>query len=410
MDLLEEEARNQVSRARIEAELSEREAQVFEAEFLKSVERFQEHQKGLLAAAKAEEALAEQTELMNGYLTQFNEAEMMGEAPVVLIEEIAPACEPVPLRTDRTVRWDVLMGVLVSAVFGIGLVLLADGLDFSMEVADRIERELKVSVLGAIPHHLFSKRRESRGQYVESYRLLRTHLSFALAPTSGKILLVTSSGPREGKSTTAANMAIIWAQSGKRVLLVDCDLMRPTSHKIFGCPREPGLAEHLSGTGPEFPVLCETGYDGVQILPAGRHPAGSSSILLENPRMVPLLAHLREAFDVILLDCTPVLGFSHVLVMATHADGILFLVEAGRYTLRQGREALTLLKRSGTPILGVCLNKIDLDRPGRVYHGYYRYYSHYRYYSSYAGSGTDSESTGLIEIKEAHRDRRQGSS
>jgi len=395
-EMLEEEGDRVVKRAFLEAQLSAREAEVFEGQFLEAVQLFEQLNEGRFRLDMLRGILSTQSEALQTYHERFMEAEIQKEIPIVSLEEISPPSDGRPLY--RPVWQDLLLAVVVSFFFGLAIVLGVEWADSSMQVVDRLERDLHVKVIGSVPHHLFSRRRRSRSLYVESYRLLATNVRFALEDRTPAVVIVTSCGAKEGKSTTAANLGIVWSQLGKRVLLVDCDLVRPTVHKIFGCNRRPGLAEYLSASGPDHVDLPVQHHGGMDLVAGGR-TQGSAALLLESGQLKRMLEDLRKRYDYVILDCVPLLGFSHVQNLAQWADGVLLLVESGRYSLHEGKEALRSLDRVGAKVLGVCLNKIDLDSPGRVYHGYYRYYGYDLYYH-YASNPLDQVDTGLVQVKE----------
>jgi len=394
-EMLQLEGDRIVKRALLEAILAASEAEMFKAQYLYFANQFTALDAGRFRLEMVKDTLDMQEGFMDAYQEKLLEAEVQQEIPIVTLEEISSPSDGEPKQ--RASWQDLLLSVAISCFFGIAIVLGVEWADSSMQVADRVERELGLKVIGFIPHHLFSRRRRSRALYAESYRLLATNTRFALGDPSHAVIILTSSGPKEGKSTTAANLAIVWSQLGKRTILLDCDLVRPTVHRIFNFDRKPGLAEYLSAPLDQ-PIDLPVRQHGSLDLVTGGRTKGSASLLLESSRFQALLSDLKQKYECVVLDCTPILGFSHVQTLATLADGVIMIVESGRYTFLEGNDAIRSLRKVGAQVLGVCLNKIDLDTPGRVYHGYSRYYSYYKYYHSYSKT-TDQAQTGLLEVK-----------
>src|SRR5205085_6880601 len=188
----------------------------------------------------------------------------------------------------------------------------------------------------------------------EAYRLLRTNLDFAALDNPVRKLLVTSALPQEGKSTTAANLAVVMAQSGKRVLLVDVDLRRPTVHKLFKVPNHHGLTSLLLGVARSDEAIQEVGIENLQVLTSGPMPP-SPADTLSSQAMSALLDTLAQTFDVVITDSPPVRVASDAVILASHMDGVLLVIAAGTTSKRVARNAFEALQRSSSPILGAVL-------------------------------------------------------
>ena len=206
----------------------------------------------------------------------------------------------------------------------------------------------------------------------EAYRLLRTNLDFAALDRQMKKLLVTSALPQEGKSTTASNLAVVMAQSGKQVLLVDIDLRRPTAHKLFKLPNHNGLTSLLLGTATMEDAVQEVGIENLHVLTSGPLPPSPADIL-SSQVMADLLGTLSERFDLVIADSPPVLVASDAVVLASRMDGVLMVVAAGSTSKRVSRSALAALVRTGSPLLGAVLNKHSEAKQQSYY--YYDYHS-----------------------------------
>ncbi|WP_318152634.1 CpsD/CapB family tyrosine-protein kinase [Paenibacillus terricola] len=202
----------------------------------------------------------------------------------------------------------------------------------------------------------------------EAYRKLRTNLKYSESEKALKVLMVTSAGAKEGKSTTAVNLAAVYAQAGQRVLLLDCDMRKPTVHQTFALSNRNGLSQVLSGQAEWGDAVQSTRIKNVHALTSGPVPPNPSE-LLDATRMDRLLEQLREHYDIVLIDTPPVLAVSDAQIMATRCDGVLLVVNARGAKRREtikAREALLLVKAK---IVGVALN----GTPPREGYSYYEY-------------------------------------
>ncbi|HKO11607.1 MAG TPA: polysaccharide biosynthesis tyrosine autokinase [Acidobacteriaceae bacterium] len=216
---------------------------------------------------------------------------------------------------------------------------------------------------------------DARSSGAEAYRTLRTNLLFSAAVNALRRFVITSPGPAEGKSTTAANLAIAFAQQGHRVLLVDCDLRRSRVHKLFGQPQNPGLTNVLIGGTAPSDAIRPTKVDGLMILPSGALPPNPAE-LLGSAQMKALLDKLSESYDLLILDTPPLLAASDAAIVSRMVDGALVVVRAGRTERTALQTSVQQLTTVGARILGTVLNDPDAEVPK-----YTRYYSYY--YNNY---------------------------
>jgi capsular exopolysaccharide synthesis family protein len=219
---------------------------------------------------------------------------------------------------------------------------------------------------------------DTRSSGAEAYRTLRTNLLFSAAVRAVSRIVVTSPGPEEGKSTTAANLAIAFAQQGHRVLLIDCDLRRARVHKIFDETNVPGLTNVLVG-GEEIAVaIRRTRIEGLNILPSGPLPPNPAE-LLGSAQMTSLLDRLSETYDLLLIDTPPLLAASDAAIVSRIVDGALVVVRAGRTEKSALQTAVQQLTTVGARVLGTVLNDPDAEVPKYArYYGYY-YNNYYEY-------------------------------
>ncbi|GLC28688.1 CpsD/CapB family tyrosine-protein kinase [Clostridium omnivorum] len=207
----------------------------------------------------------------------------------------------------------------------------------------------------------------------EAFRTLRTNIQFSSLDNELKTIVVTSTQPSEGKSTVLVNLAVTMAQSGKKVVLLDCDLRKPTIHRKLGVPNKNGLTTLLSKEKSLQECLQLLGVPNLYIITSGPIPPNPAE-LLGSKRMKGLLQELKEHFDVILIDAPPVLAVTDSQILSTLTDGVLFVTAYGTTEKEAVVRAKELIEKVGGKILGVVMNKMPADTKGS-YTGYY-YYSY----------------------------------
>jgi capsular exopolysaccharide synthesis family protein len=208
-----------------------------------------------------------------------------------------------------------------------------------------------------------------RSPVSEAYRTLRTNLEFSSLDKPLKTLVVTSPGPEEGKSTTLANLAVTMAQAEKQVILVDCDLRRPSQHEIFGQSNDVGLTTMVvDEKAMSQPPLLEIGVPGLLLLPSGPLPPNPSE-LVGSRRMQEIIASLSERADVVLFDAPPIIAVTDAAVLASRVDGVLLVVKAGGTKRDHAQKAKALLEKVNAHLVGAVLNNVKLDT------SYYSYYT-----------------------------------
>jgi capsular exopolysaccharide synthesis family protein len=280
---------------------------------------------------------------------------------------------PIEPRKARNLAVAALLGMCLA----LALAYVVDLLDRSVGSPEEVARALGLPTLGVVG------RFESRGRASslvaegpgglegEMFRALRTNLRFSHVDVPRRVVLVTSTGPEEGKSTVLANLAVSLAQSGRRTLVIDTDLRRPSLHRIFALPKSRGLADLLAGDASLEQALRPTHVDGLAALPCGTLPANPAE-LIESARLQDLLRELRARFDYVLLDSPPAGGLIDASLLASLADGVLLVVEPRRFDWRVLRGTVRQLERSGARLYGVVLNKAPRDERS----GLYRYYGY----------------------------------
>ncbi len=250
----------------------------------------------------------------------------------------------------------VAVGLLAGLVLGYIWILVQELLDKSLRGPEEVREALSVPLLGALPR-VPSLRWLSRGAELkmeEQLRVARTNVLHALSQGGRRVVVVTSAGPQEGTSVTAASLARVLALSGHRVVLVGGDLRAPGTAGLQGSP---GLADVLTGSAYLGEALVKGSVEGLELLPAGRMPANPSE-LLGAPMMRDLLRELA-ADRLVIIDAPPVLRFTDGVVLAARAGGVILVARAGRTSAEDLHEAALAIEQGGGRMLGVVLNNVS---------------------------------------------------
>jgi capsular exopolysaccharide synthesis family protein len=297
----------------------------------------------------------------------------VGESDIRILEDAKLPSRPVAPRTARNLG----VAAVLALCLALALAWMVEYFDRSVGSAEDVRRALGLPTLGVVSSF---GREPSRGLLVaevpgsaegEMFRTLRTNVRFSHVDVPRRVVLVTSTGPAEGKSTILANLGVSLAQSGRRTLIVDTDLRRPVLHRIFALSKARGLADVLAGDVSLDEVLRPTRVADLEVLPCGTVPANPAE-LIESARLQELLARLRERYEYVLLDSPPAGGLVDASLLSALADGVLFVVEPRRFDWRVLRAALRQLDRAGARLYGVVINKAPRDADAGLY-GYYGY-------------------------------------
>ncbi len=325
---------------------------------------------------------------------------------LTIVEPAELPAEPVGAGTLRTLA----VVAAVSLVLAAGVAYLLSYLDDTLKDPNDVQRALGLTTLGMVPTVEGGADRqevvmlaEKHSAATEAYRVLRTNLQFAAVDHPLRTLLVTSPAPSEGKSVTAANLAVALAQAGRRVIIVDADLHRPRVHRLFGLSNNEGLtsavlAEQLTVDG----LLKATRVPGLQVLTSGPIPPNPTE-LVGSARMRDMLGLLSAQADVVVVDSPPVVILADAAVLATQVDGALLVLEAAQTRRDVAQRAVEQLRGVKAHVVGALLNRVPMRGSGYYY--YYHYYSKgYQPSDSGRGSGFG----GLGGMRRRGRRRHQG--
>lgn len=309
--------------------------------------------------------------------------------------EIWETAEPAHAPSSPHVTYFLLGGIVAGLGLGIGLAFFLEYLDTSVKTLADVEKFIGVSVLAVVPKigGLVHKSDGGRSPDAETYRTLRTNIDFHKPSPDANTITVISGGPGEGKSTTLCNLAVICANAGSNVLVVDADLRRPTQHKFFDMDGSVGLVNYVNGEKEFEEVIQPTGVENLWLIPAG--PSTKDPVaVLNSHRVLELIQRAKTQFDVVLFDSPPILGLSDGAVLSSAVEMTVMVVQHRRFP----RASLLRVKQAvlnvGGNLTGVVLNRVDT----RDDQNYYYYTSYYDYYSPTQDRDREKEAQSGVEL------------
>ena len=285
-------------------------------------------------------------------------------------------------------KLNIIFSMILGFAGGIGLAFFRDYMDTTLRDPAEIAALLQIPVLGSVPRvrtdgkNIKKKldidrivEKDSHSLAAEAYRSIRTNLLFSLNhSSSAKSLVITSSVPREGKTLTAVNLAMMIANSGERVLLVDADMRKPRVHTIFNDKNESGLSEFLSGKKDFNSVVRHSGNDNLYVVTAGKATHRPAE-LLSSERMKLFLENATSEFSKIIFDSPPIALVTDAQILSTICTGVVLIAEGGKATRDLLNRSKDLLEKVDARILGIIVNNISLTNDSYSYpHYYYRKY------------------------------------
>jgi len=321
-----------------------------------------------------------------------------------IVDSARPPTGPIEPNVPRNLLFAAVLGLAT----GIGMAFLIEGLDNTVRTTEQAQLISGIASLGMIPLGSKSAREgpnpkrlviatskeavelvtqvRPQSQMAESYRALRTSLLLSNLGAPPKVIMVTSALPQEGKTTTSINTAVVLAQKGVRVLLIDADLRRPSIHKTLGMGPRSGLSNVLTGSTTLEQAISRTAIlPNLFVLPAGTPPPNPAE-LLASANMRDVLLQLREQFDHIVIDTPPSLSVTDAVVLSPRSDAVVLVIRSGQTTKQALRRSRDTLLQVNAKLVGVLLNAVDLSSPDYYYYYEYRgkYASYYRDESSSA--------------------------
>jgi len=315
------------------------------------------------------------------YQLRMGEATTLSEIRVIETAQVSLQ----PVSPNKT--FNGILGAFVGLIMGLGLAFLVEYLDDTIRRSEDLNEFKPIGLIGTVPRMDWKKiplisTIDPNDPFFESYRKIRNYLKMHERPISA--LLISSAGPREGKSTTALNLGIAVAQEGKKVIVIDADLRRPSLHTFLDMPNDIGMVDLLQETLSLDEVIRESYCKGLSIIPSGP-PYPDPGGLLDSDVVGRIVSELRNRFDMVILDSAPLLVKSDGLILARHVDTSIIVLESEKTTLRAVRGVMELLARGYIRPLGFVLNRFPVKK-GKHFYQYY--------FSQYGGEMSANESTG----------------
>lgn len=293
-----------------------------------------------------------------------------------------------------------IMGSLIGFIFIVGIIILIDYFDNTVKDSDTLADTYKKAIIGEIQNfsadmkieknkksitdeiHLKITDKDFPFNVVESYKSIRTNITFSLSTLDKKIFAVSSAHPNEGKSTTSANIAITFAQSGNKVLLIDADMRKSFQHKIFGLKNKKGLSTAISKMNKVDDCIQKSSVKNLDVMTAGPTPPNPSE-LLASKNTDEMLENLNEKYDIIIIDTAPINIVTDAMELAKNISGIVMVVQYGKTTNEDVEIAVKKIEFAQMNLLGFILNNIKLNQHNKYYskHNYY-YKKGYGYYNA----------------------------
>lgn len=397
-----------------------------EIEFSKLVQYYKKELNSLpqkqLEYARLERDRSVLAEVYSYMRTKLEETRISVASEAGTIRIIDKAIKPT-FRVSPNHLKNILIGIIIGIMLGVGFLFSKEYFDDTIRSVDYIER-MGLILLGVIPEvgqayirkttnrtsenrlsnlknligdpirranvnlqRRMVTREDPKSPISEAYRMLRTNILYSSTDSNIQTILVSSPGPGEGKSTTVTNLAITFANLGKKTLLVDVDLRKPVVHRIFEINREPGMTNYLSGNIEDFSKLIhKTEVENLHIVSAGISPPNPSE-LLASKRMSKVIKELKEEWDVILFDTPPISAVTDAISLSQMSDSLVLVVKAGQTHKDALYRVLTAIDRLTTPLTGVVLNGVSKIN---TYDSYYYYYQpNYQYYGNDSDENID---------------------
>ncbi|MFM9977260.1 MAG: GumC family protein [Sphingomonadaceae bacterium] len=311
-------------------------------------------------------------ELYNGLLQRFKEIGIAGGVGTNNIAVVDRAISPTKPSAPRPLL-NIVLALLAGTALGFALAFLLEQIDEAVTDASTIEQTLKIPVLGTIPRIAnedpLAELADRKSPVSEAYLSMETALKFSTPEGMPRSILITSTQPGEGKSTTSVALSTTLARLGRRVLLVDADMRSPSLHGIFGVTNTQGFSTVLSGNGDLKALILDTDQDGLWLLPAGPNPPNAAE-LLSSIHLAEAVAAALALFDVVIFDAPPVMALADAPLAASRIAGTIVVIEANSTRLRPAGLMLQRLRAANANIVGAVLTKFDAKRSSQYGYGY----------------------------------------
>ncbi len=415
--------RGQIDRAKIAVSAKTRALNVLERRLGQYQAKLRRIPAKSITQARLDRELTSQSGVYGTIAEKLTEAKVAEESEIGYVSIVDDAVEPkVPVRPN--VPLNLILGSLFGLVLGMCIVFLRNAMDHRIRKPEDVKKA-GISVVGIVPDMSRVIKEDFEGKsrisgdgrsystsliallnplspVSETYRRLRTNIQFSRPDEKIQVIMITSSGPGEGKTVTATNLAITMAQAGRPTLYIDSDLRRPTGHKMLGLNREPGLVELLFDREVFDRDKYSTGIDDLYAIPAGSSVPNPAE-LMGSRKMRDLIQRFRGEFDYIIIDTPPVLAVTDSVLLSTHSDASVVVISANETDLHSLERTVQSLQAVDAPLVGAVLNRFDVKKA----YGYYGYRYSYGYgygYGSRYGYDYYGESSRGSKAKQLEKD------
>ncbi|MEI6564694.1 MAG: polysaccharide biosynthesis tyrosine autokinase [bacterium] len=338
------------------------------------------HSEQYLPFAKQESEVQRQRQMRDTLETKLVQESIGIDLPRTPVEVVDPA--EVPDETEPVspkMILNVILSIVLGLACGVGLVFFIEYADTSVKTVDDIEKFIGSTIIGIIPQKVRPLPDEgTESPHAEAYRVLKMNLELSKKLGGGNTLCLTSGGAGEGKSLTLFNLAYICSQVGKKVLVIDSDMRRPTQHKMFKVSNRVGLADVLLDKCSIDEAIMSSVVGSIDFLPSGKLPSVAHGAL-NAQRLRAIIDHVKTRYDYVFFDSPPIMGVSDAAILCSEVDGVLLVIQHRTYPRAVSGRAKTMVDNAGGNLIGVVINNLNVTRD---YYYYYNSYYNYAYGSA----------------------------
>jgi len=338
--------------------------------------------------ARLETKLTQYRQIYSQLVTNYEQVRLAEAQATTSVVQVEPAIPPLtPIRPK--VMQNTILAVLIGVLLAVGGVFALEALDDTVKNPDEVSRRFGLPVLGVIAHHQSEDGapvtiNEPRSPVSEAFRSLRTNVQYASVDHPLRRILVTSPTPSEGKTTVITNLAVVMAQGGMRVTIMDADMRRPRLHRLLGATNRYGLSSLFVRPSDQINGIFQpTRQEGLQVITSGQLPPNPSE-LLGSQKMYDVLEHIQALADVVLIDTPPIMSVTDAVVLSPFVDGLILVVKPGKTKMTALQQTVEQLRRVNANVIGVVMNDLEFSRSRYGYY-YKSYYSSYYYVETPSG-------------------------
>jgi len=371
-----------VSKESLQNQISDMEAQIDQA----TADLASESDSGVRASLETK--ITQYRSIYSNLLLSYEQIRLSEAQTVSTVMQVDPAMVPTKPISPQIFR-NTALAAMVGFMLAVGVIFVMEAIDDTLKTPDEVKKALGLPVLGVISKHAAEEGKpisstSPRSPVSEAFRTLRTNVQYSGIDEPIRTVMITSTDPREGKTTVVANLGVVFAQNGNNVTLIDADLRKPSLHRKIGVPNRAGLTSlFLRDQETLDSVLQKTVTNNLNVITSGELPPNPSE-LLGSKKMGTILSKVHEISDIIIIDTPPALAVTDSMVLLPYVDGVLLVIKPGFTKTNGARQVVEQLRRSNAKILGVVLNELDMAKSRYAYKYYnYKGYKTYRKYYSH---------------------------